>query len=126
MNYVKIQITRPTNRRCEPIDSDYEVLMTFETDHKELLNMTGEEIAEELFVATNAPTEIHTPLQEYLNNEYKIGLCSCKNHDINFFSMSVGDKVAVKHVICPVFDYTLEEWYCDSIGWTKTYGTKAI
>lgn len=123
MNYVKIQITRPTNRRVEPIDSDYEVLMTFETDHKELLKMTASEVCEQMFIATNAPEEILTPLQEYLRTEYEIGLSSCDNDHINFFSMSVGDKVAVKHVVCPIFDYTLEENRCDPYGWTQTYAT---
>tara|TARA_R110002153_G_scaffold273383_1_gene444195 strand:- start:7435 stop:7842 length:408 start_codon:yes stop_codon:yes gene_type:complete len=123
MNYVKIQITRPTNRRVEPIDSDYAVLMTIESDHVHLLKMSATEVCEQMFIATNAPQEILTPLQWHLREKYELGLLKCDNDHINFFSMSVGDKVGVKHWIDPIFDYTFEENRCDAYGWTQTYST---
>lgn len=85
--------------------------------------MSAPEVCEQMFIATNAPEEILTTLQEYLREEYQKGLLKCDNDHINFFSMSVGDKVWVKHWVDAIYDYTAEENRCDPYGWTQTYAT---
>ena len=68
---ITITINRPTNRRVEPEESPYAELMHFEINTmfcrlymKEMLELTPEQMCEELFAATNAPEEFLTYTQK--------------------------------------------------------------
>lgn len=120
---ITITINRPTNRRVEPEESPYAELMHFEINTvfcslflKDMLDLTPEQMCEELFAATNAPEELLNYTQKYLRELYTKELANCENKDINFFSMSVGDFVEIRS---DENVFSLNSFRCDPVGWTK-------
>lgn len=119
--YIKIAIFRNDNRR-DPEMGDYKFFLDLTIEDEALNKMNAAQVAEEFFVATNAPIELMTETQLRIRDEYLNKFSKYDGDDsIKWFSTSVGDKLYIKHARCAVFDYTQTSLLCESIGWSEQW-----
>jgi len=119
--YIQIAIFRNDNRR-DPEMGYYKFFLDLTIEDESLNKMTPSQVAEEFFVATNAPIELMTETQLRIRDEYLNKFSKYDGDDsIKWFSTSVGDKLYIKHTRCPVFDYTQTSMLCESIGWSEQW-----
>lgn len=119
--YIQIAIFRNDNRR-DPEMGDYKFFFDFTVEDESLNKMLPFEVAEQFFIATNAPIELMTETQLRIRDEYIKKFSKYNGDDsIKWFSTSVGDKLYIKHTRCAVIDYTQTCVICESHGWSKLW-----